>query len=111
MLYGQVLIPSAVFEELTASRAGLPPVIDLASEPWLVVASAKNQPRVHELHSMDLVKLRQLCLQSSGADLLLVDQRRGRRTATAAGLTVTGLLGVVARAKRAGLIDWATGGR
>ena len=39
------------------------------------------------------------------ADLLLVDERRGRRTATAAGLTVTGLLGMVARAKRAGLID------
>jgi hypothetical protein len=39
------------------------------------------------------------------ADLLLVDERRGRRIASAAGLTVTGLLGVVARAKRAGLID------
>jgi uncharacterized protein len=41
------------------------------------------------------------------ADLFLVDERRGRRTATAAGLTVTGLLGVVARARRAGLIDLA----
>ena len=40
-----------------------------------------------------------------GADFLLVDERRGRRTAVAAGLTVTGLLGVVAGAKRAGLID------
>ena len=39
------------------------------------------------------------------ADLLLMDERRGRRIAMAAGLTVTGLLGVVARAKRAGLID------
>lgn len=39
------------------------------------------------------------------ADLLLVDERRGRRTARAAGLTVTGLLGVVARAKRSGLIE------
>lgn len=41
------------------------------------------------------------------ADLLLVDERRGRRSAIAAGLTVTGLLGVVATAKRAGLIDLA----
>jgi predicted nucleic acid-binding protein len=42
-----------------------------------------------------------------GADLLLVDERRGRRTAAAAGLTVIGLLGVVILAKRSGLIDFA----
>jgi len=41
------------------------------------------------------------------ADLLLVDERRGRQAAAAAGLKVTGLLGVVAQAKRAGLIDFA----
>jgi predicted nucleic acid-binding protein len=39
------------------------------------------------------------------ADLLLVDERRGRRAAAADGLHVIGLLGVVASAKRAGLID------
>jgi predicted nucleic acid-binding protein len=38
------------------------------------------------------------------ADLLLVDERRARRTATAAGLAITGLLGIVAKAKQAGLI-------
>ncbi len=36
-----------------------------------------------------------------------MDERRARRTAAAAGITVTGLLGVVARAKQAGLIDLA----
>src|ERR1022692_3504020 len=41
------------------------------------------------------------------ADVLLVDERRGGRTATAAGLTVTGLIGVVAQAKRVALIDLA----
>ena len=41
------------------------------------------------------------------ADLLLVDERQARRTAKTAGLAVTGLLGVVARAKQAGLIERA----
>ena len=34
-----------------------------------------------------------------------MDERRARRTATAAGLAVTGFLGIVAKAKQAGLID------
>jgi hypothetical protein len=55
-----VLIPSAVYEELTTSKRYLLPAVDLAMEPWLVVAT-----------------------------------------------TVIGLLGVVIRAKRSGLIDQA----
>ncbi len=106
-LYRQVLIPSAVYEELTASKGDLSPSIDLASESWLIVASAKDQKRVQELREdLDIGEAEAIVLAiERGADLLLVDERRGRRTATAAGLTVTGLLGVVARAKRAGLIE------
>jgi len=33
-LYHQVIIPEAVYEELTVSKADLPPAIDLSSEPW-----------------------------------------------------------------------------
>jgi len=39
------------------------------------------------------------------ADLILVDERLGRQVAMALGLRVTGLLGVLAEAKRAGLIE------
>jgi uncharacterized protein len=107
LLYGQVLIPSAVFEELTASKQDLPPAIDLAAETWLIVANAKDRARVQQLREdLDPGEAEAIVLAvERRADLLLVDERRGRRTATAAGLKVTGLLGVVARAKQAGLID------
>src|SRR2546422_10669325 len=48
-LYRQVLIPAAVYEELVASKDDLPPAIDLASAPWLIVAAAEDQNRVREL--------------------------------------------------------------
>jgi predicted nucleic acid-binding protein len=49
LLYRQVLIPSTVYEELTAYRNDLTPAIDLSSVPWLTVAAAENQNRVQEL--------------------------------------------------------------
>ena len=108
-LYGQVFIPSAVYRELTNSNRDLDPAIDLAAEPWLIVASANDQKRVRELREiLDEGEAEGIILAiERGADLMLVDERRGRRTATAAGLTVIGLLGVVVLAKRAGLIDLA----
>ncbi len=39
------------------------------------------------------------------ADLLLIDERCGRRIASGMGLRLTGLLGVLAQAKRAGLLS------
>lgn len=108
-LYHVVLIPSAVYNELTHSKRDLPPSIDFDSEPWLVVATAKDQTRVQELRqNLDPGEAEAIALAiERHADLLLVDERRARKTAAASGLRVTGLLGVVAGAKRAGLIDLA----
>lgn len=108
-LYHQVLIPAAVYSELTGSRNDLPPAVDLASMPWLIVAAAADQNLVRELRgNLDRGEAEAIVLAiERRADLLLVDERRGRRFATAAGLTVTGLLGVVVKAKRAALIDLA----
>jgi len=104
-----VIVPAAVYEELTASKSDLPRAIDLDSMPWLKVATASDRRQVQELREyLDAGEAEAIILAiERGADLLLVDERRARRAATARGITVTGLLGVVAQAKRAGLIDLA----
>jgi predicted nucleic acid-binding protein len=109
LLYQLVLIPSAVYEELRIAKRDLPSDVDFASLPWLTVATPKDRNRVQELReSLDAGEAEAIVLAiERGADLLLVDERRGRRIAVAAGATVTGLLGVVARAKQVGLIDRA----
>lgn len=106
-LYDQVLIPLAVVEELTSSKRDLRSPVDFASAPWLIVASAKDRKQVRELRKeLDPGEAEAIVLAlEHRADLLLVDERRGRRRAVAAGLRVTGLLGVIVESKRAGLID------
>ncbi len=107
-LYKQVLIPPAVSAELTASQGNVfPPMTDVGPISWLTVAAPKDQSRVHELcHRLDAGEAEAIVLAlERQADLLLVDERRGRRIAEELGLRIIGLLGVLADAKRAGLIE------
>jgi predicted nucleic acid-binding protein len=108
-LYGQVLIPLAVFAELEASLSDWPTPIAFGRLPWIVVVEPTDTERLAELQrDLDLGEAEAIALAiERKADLLLVDERRGRRTARASGIRVTGLLGVVAQAKQTGLIGEA----
>jgi uncharacterized protein len=108
-LYHHVVSPSAVYEELIRSQSDLPPAGDLASQAWLTVATANDRDRVRELlEYLDPGEADAIVLAIElRADLLLVDERRGRRVASESGLAITGLLGVIAAAKRAGLVELA----
>jgi hypothetical protein len=105
-LYGEALVPPAVYEELTRTYAAEPVInTDLCS--WLVVAAPKDQARAGELRgTLDPGEAEAIVLAfERRADLLLMDERRGRQMATGLGLRVTGLIGVLAEAKQAGLIN------
>ena len=104
-LYGKVIIPSEVDPELRDSGSDVP-LFDRSTLPWLTVAAAKDRAQVQRLRQqLDAGEAEAIALAIEY--VLLVDERRGRRTAVAAGLAVTGLPGVVANAKRTGLIDSA----
>ena len=104
-----MLIPAAVYEELNNSLRDLPQPLNLALLPWLVVDSPADHNRVQTLcEQLDAGEAKAIALAvERQAGLLLIDERRGRRIAVAMGLAVTGLLGVVARAKRGGFIPLA----
>lgn len=106
LLYHEVLIPPTVYSELSRADAG-PPLIDLESTPWIAVAPVGDRSRVLELRAeVDAGEAEAIVLAvERRADLLLVDERRGRRVAVSLGLRVTGLLGALAEAKQRGLVS------
>ena len=106
-LFGQVMIPAAVAAEINAKHQGTE-----ISAPWLQVVNVRNTSLANELmrFGQDRNKLDKgeseaivLAIEVDAA-YLLIDERRGRKTAAHFGLKLIGVLGVLALAKREGLL-------
>ncbi len=109
-LYPQVWIPSEVHAELL--RPGAPERVRLwaAGLPeWCTVMSPNFEPDP-ALSSLDPGERDAILLaMESGADLLLIDERKGREEAQRRNLRITGTVGVLEFASQRGLVDfrWA----
>jgi predicted nucleic acid-binding protein len=97
------LLPKAVYCELTDIDPPVPGTSEVQTASWLEVRKVVNREIVERLR--DEVKLDPgeseaiaLTLELS-ADLLLIDERRGRAEANRLGLRITGLLGILIEAK------------
>jgi hypothetical protein len=106
-LYGQILIPTAVHEELLDERAGEIVISEVRSATWLVIHSVQNRHLVDELRTrVNIGEAEAIALAVEiGATRLLIDERLGRQAAKESGLKVTGVLGMLLLAKRQNLIS------
>jgi hypothetical protein len=105
-LYGRIAIPKAVYHEIAVKGAGQAGATELPSLQWieshqvvelLLVASLRMELDEGESEAIALaIQLK--------ADLLLLDERRGRAVASRFGLNLIGLLGVLLEAKHKGFI-------
>jgi predicted nucleic acid-binding protein len=106
-LFGAVLIPQAVERELLDSRVPPPLRQWMAQRPaWLKVQRIEG-PLDEELAQWldpGEAEAIQLALQLR-AEVIILDERRGREVAAAKGLTVIGVLGIIREAYRQGWID------
>jgi predicted nucleic acid-binding protein len=104
--YGTITIPGAVAEELSAAPSFGPGMILTLGEPWIQVCQVANRALVDSV-SQQLApgEAEAIALAvERHADLLLMDERRGRRAAKGLGLRHVGLLGILAEAKRRGFV-------
>ncbi len=108
-LFGPVIIPTVVRDELTHPRA------PEAVRTWMQAPPLWLEPRVAPatafdiaLESLDEGERAALLLAASlNADLLLLDDREGARLALEKGFGVMGTLRVLQLAAKRGLLDWA----
>ena len=104
----QLLVPEAVVKELRdpASPPALKTVDQALQEGWIIPAQVRDRRLVRLLTSeLDLGEAEAIALaMETSAGLILIDELEGRRTARRLGLRVTGVLGVLLRAKKAGQI-------
>jgi predicted nucleic acid-binding protein len=105
-LYGKVLIPSAVFHEIAVVGAGQPGATEVQTSSWIETRPVANQSLVAALRiDLDEGEAEAIALAVEvRADLLLLDERRGRAVAARLGIKFIGLLGVLMEAKHQGLI-------
>jgi predicted nucleic acid-binding protein len=94
-LYGRVIIPPAVREELNHAKTPKAVREWLSKSPdWLEVVAPSIIPPA-TLTELDAGEMEAITLAlQSGADLLLIDERDGTAAARRLGLITTGTLGV-----------------
>lgn len=106
-LYGKVIIPEAVRNELSHMAAQEAGMQNPSNFPWLETRQVKNQFSVNILTvELDLGEAEVIALaMEMKAERVLLDERRARNVARRAGLNVMGLLGVFMEAKHKKMID------
>ena len=99
-LYGRVLIPQAVYDEVVSGldQPGSREVQDVA---WIECRSVEDDTLVAALKGkIDAGEAEAIALAiEEKADLLLLDERHGRSVALSLGIRFVGLLGVIIDAK------------
>ena len=105
MLYGEVWIPPVVAAELQAggTRAG---AVELTTASYIHTVALNDPRRADLLSDLDRGEAEVIALaQERQADLVIIDERLGRRHARRLGLQITGVLGVLLKAKQLGHLD------
>ena len=102
-LYGEIYIPEAVIDEIKTEPARTV----VKNSEWIKVKSIRNMEDKNlfraKLHAGEVEVM--ILAEEIDADLLIMDDNAAKKTAKFLGMTVTGTLGLLIKAKRAGYIE------
>ncbi|PSB45414.1 DUF3368 domain-containing protein [filamentous cyanobacterium Phorm 6] len=105
-LFGKVVIPKGVFDELQVGQHPAAKIVQNLS--WLEVVTVNNRQVVEDLQgsfNLDLGESEAIALaEEMNAAQLLIDEKAARRVAAARKLPLIGTMGVLLLAKSRGLL-------
>ncbi len=108
-LFDEILVPTAVYQEVSLQGSERPGAIEVQRTEWIQVKSPLASPTIEPLLlGLDTGELQVLLLaQEVKADWVIIDEKLGRRTARAMKLPVKGTVGILLAAFHAGLLSKA----
>lgn len=103
-LFGEVLVPGAVWDEVV--QAGRPEVTQIVSAEWVKVVAVPDDSYLLALRTeVDRGEAEAIALAADvRADLLLLDERSARQLAVSMGFQIIGVVGVLKLAWQRGFI-------
>ena len=108
-LYGEILIPEAVYNELTCNNKFFEEAKIISESNFIKIVYVENKTEVQMIQKysgLDLGESEAIAYsQQINADLLMMDEAKGRSVARQVGLTTIGTLGILKHAYDKGLLS------
>lgn len=108
-LFGEVVIPEAVYMELTGNKSFQAEAKTVEQCTFIQVARVRDQKSVNifrKVTGLDAGESESIVMaEEANADLLLMDEHKGRRVARQMGLTITGTIGILISAYDEGYLS------
>ncbi|MFC7134991.1 MULTISPECIES: DUF3368 domain-containing protein [Salinibaculum] len=105
--FADVTVPRRVWDELAEGEEGLEPLRELRDDSFLrIVEVERSNLFVEVFHELDLGETAAICYAvEHDADLVLLDERDGRRVARRHDLEVTGVIGILLRGAKTNEVE------
>ncbi len=106
LLYKRVVVPEAVWQEITAAGKGRAGSSEIRNSEWIEVCPLSNRALADALESdLDSGEAEAIALAvESDTELLLIDEHKGRIIVKRMKLNIVGVIGVLSEARQKGII-------
>ncbi|WP_029522479.1 DUF3368 domain-containing protein [Persephonella sp. KM09-Lau-8] len=104
-IYKEITIPEAVYRELEEGKHKY--YLNISKEDWIKISKVSNKRLVKQFEKiLDTGEAEAITLALElKADLLLMDEKIGRKIAEEQGLKISGTIGILLKAKEEGIIS------